>query len=267
MERKQIQIKFQNKTFFLYLENFDNLIQLQNEIKLRFKLDPKDYYITTRNKLINKDWDFKNSLTNYYEIHPKIKGGFGFGALISGILKIIQMASRIPDVFMWLVDMVMWFVTQVLNPVLFFQDVGKSIVVILKLFVFTILDAITGIFKLLIDTVFNPILSGFWGYVPKDDLITDEDVEKKGKKSKDNFANVTNSTNTKTNSKCNKTRCIEPPATNIPIPVVLATILLPPLGVFMELGLKGWFNILLTALLTMMYYFPGLIYALIVLYC
>ncbi len=265
MERRQIQIKFQNRTFFLDLGNFDNLIQLQNEIKLRYKLDPSEYYITTRNKLINKDWNFKESQSSYYEIHLKIKGGFGgFGRLIVGIMTIIQMAMKIPDIFMWAIDMIVWFCTQVLNPLLFFQDIGLSIVVILKLFVMTVLDACTGVVKLLVDTVFNPILSSFWGYVPEDDKITDQDVEKKGKKNRDNFANVTASKST--NGKC-KTRCIEPPATNIPLSVVLATILLPPLGVFMELGLKGWFNILLSALLTMMYYFPGLIYALIVLYC
>lgn len=264
MEIRQIQIKFQNKQIFLNLENFDNLIQLQNEIKLRFNLSPNDYYITTRNRLINKDWDFKDSLSNYYEIHTKLKGGFGgFGKLISGIITIINMATKIPDIFMWGIDMIVWFFTQVLNPVLILTDTGRSIVVILKLFVMIVLDAVTGIFKLLIDTVFNPILSGFWGYVPQDDKITDENITKKGKES---FGNVTASSKTK-NTKCNKTRCIEPHQTNIPISVVLATILLPPLGVFMELGLKGWFNILLTALLTMMYYFPGLIYALIVLYC
>ncbi len=162
MERRQIQIKFQNKLFFLYLENFDNLIQLQNEIKLRFNLSPNDYYITTRNRLINKDWNFKDSLTNYYEIHQKIRGGFGgFGKLISGILTIINMATKIPDIFMWAIDMIVWFFTQVINPVLIFTDTGRSIVVILKLFVMIVLDAVTGIFKLLIDTVFNPILSGF----------------------------------------------------------------------------------------------------------
>jgi uncharacterized membrane protein YqaE (UPF0057 family) len=276
MERRQIQIKYQNKSFFIYLENFDNLIQLQNEIKLRYTLYPTDYYITTRNQLINKDWDFKQSLNNYYEIHRKIKGG-GFEKIIPGIIQIIMMVMKIPDLIMWLIDMVIWFFTQVLNPILFFKDLGNSITAIVKLFVMAVLDAVTGIFRLLVDTVFNPILSGFWGYVPADDTETETGTLKKGKatgKVKDNFANVTakssssaSSSSKSTNQKCNKTRCLEPPQTNIPISVVLATILLPPLGVFMELGLKGWFNILLTALLTMMYYFPGLIYALVILYC
>ena len=49
--------------------------------------------------------------------------------------------------------------------------------------------------------------------------------------------------------------------------VLLGTIILPPLGVFMELGIKGWLNILICALLTLLYYVPGLVYALILLYC
>ncbi len=255
---RQIHIKFENKRLFTNLDNINNLQDFQNEIKLYFKINPSEYYITTRSKLVDKDWNFRNSLTDYYEIHQKIRGG-GFGALISGIMTIIKMAMNIPKIFLWVIDTIIWFCTQVLNPVLFFQDVGKSIVVILKLFVITILDAITGVVKLLVDTVFNPILSGFWGYIPEEDKVTDDKVVPKNR---DNFENVKASKN-----KCTKTRCIEPPPSNIPLSIVISTILLPPLGVFMELGLKGWFNILLTALLTMMYYFPGLIYALIVLYC
>ena len=45
------------------------------------------------------------------------------------------------------------------------------------------------------------------------------------------------------------------------------TVILPPLGLFMELGIKGWINILMCAFLTLFFYFPGLIYALIILYC
>jgi uncharacterized membrane protein YqaE (UPF0057 family) len=53
----------------------------------------------------------------------------------------------------------------------------------------------------------------------------------------------------------------------IPFSVIIATVLCPPVGVFMEYGLFGWINILICALLTLAFYFPGLIYALILLYC
>jgi uncharacterized membrane protein YqaE (UPF0057 family) len=42
------------------------------------------------------------------------------------------------------------------------------------------------------------------------------------------------------------------------------TIMLPPMGVFLARGLAAWYNIAICAFLCMIYYFPGLIYALIV---
>lgn len=42
---------------------------------------------------------------------------------------------------------------------------------------------------------------------------------------------------------------------------VLLTILFPPLGVFMARGLSGLHHIVLTCILTVLFYFPGLIYA------
>ena len=52
----------------------------------------------------------------------------------------------------------------------------------------------------------------------------------------------------------------------IPTTILLSTILCPPLGVFMMLGLKGWLYILISALLSLFYYIPGLIYALVLFY-
>jgi uncharacterized membrane protein YqaE (UPF0057 family) len=52
----------------------------------------------------------------------------------------------------------------------------------------------------------------------------------------------------------------------IPITVIITTILLPPLGMFMRFGLSKWVNILITGCLTMIFYFPGLIYALVQIY-
>lgn len=45
---------------------------------------------------------------------------------------------------------------------------------------------------------------------------------------------------------------------------VVAMIICPPLGVFMSYGLKGIFKILVCAGLTLLYYFPGLIYGLLI---
>jgi uncharacterized membrane protein YqaE (UPF0057 family) len=42
------------------------------------------------------------------------------------------------------------------------------------------------------------------------------------------------------------------------------TIMIPPMGVFLARGLAAWYNIAICAFLCMIYYFPGLIYAFIV---
>ena len=52
----------------------------------------------------------------------------------------------------------------------------------------------------------------------------------------------------------------------IPITIIMSTILLPPLGLFMRFGLSAWTNILLCGCLTMIFYFPGLIFALVQIY-
>jgi uncharacterized membrane protein YqaE (UPF0057 family) len=52
----------------------------------------------------------------------------------------------------------------------------------------------------------------------------------------------------------------------VPFSIILGTIICPPLGVFMDLGATGWFNILICTLLTLMFYVPGLVYALLVIY-
>ena len=84
----------------------------------------------------------------------------------------------------------------------------------------------------------------------------------------DNGDNGDNSLSDDSENSClGDKKCYKTPEGTVPFSVVIATILCPPVGVFMEYGILGWFNILICALLTLMFYFPGLIYALILLYC
>ena len=58
-------------------------------------------------------------------------------------------------------------------------------------------------------------------------------------------------------------RCIEPTFINL-----LIMVLCPPLALFLHLGIRGWFQILVCVFLTIKtYYFPGLIYAVMHLIC
>ena len=45
---------------------------------------------------------------------------------------------------------------------------------------------------------------------------------------------------------------------------IIGTIICPPLGIFMSYGLSGFLKILICAGLTLMYYIPGLVYALLI---
>jgi uncharacterized membrane protein YqaE (UPF0057 family) len=44
------------------------------------------------------------------------------------------------------------------------------------------------------------------------------------------------------------------------------TIMIPPMGVFLSRGISAWYNIIICAFLSLVHYFPGLIYAFIVIH-
>jgi uncharacterized membrane protein YqaE (UPF0057 family) len=65
------------------------------------------------------------------------------------------------------------------------------------------------------------------------------------------------------NKNTKKRTCVEPTFINL-----LIMVLCPPLALFFHLGVRGWFQILVCAFLTVKtYYFPGLIYAVMHLIC
>ena len=61
-------------------------------------------------------------------------------------------------------------------------------------------------------------------------------------------------------------KCFPQTKGKVPLNIVVATIILPPLGLMMEFGLTYWINILLCCCLTLFFYFPGLLYALVLIY-
>jgi uncharacterized membrane protein YqaE (UPF0057 family) len=355
---KQIQIDFQNKKIYFDLDNdnYNNHIRLKKELKIRYNLNEIDYYITTRSKLISNDWNFNENEECYYQVHLKVRGGFinQLVKIVQGIGKIAKLVIKIPDFVVWLVEVILWIITEVLNPIKFFKDLALSILSVIKLLISGVLDLITGVVKYIVNTIFSPVIAGFWGYTPAREnntfcIISNANKNENfiiTKKSKNDFdkifkpgnkviiqsnndskyqvVNIVNSeifsgtTNYGTTKviisqplngnytsgstlsipnkygtgenkgNCGKKKCVNlnplnqlsgsgngigisfslPKSQNdIPISVIITTILMPPLGLFMEFGFKGWINIGLCALLTTFYYFPGLIYALIIIFC
>ena len=74
------------------------------------------------------------------------------------------------------------------------------------------------------------------------------------------FGGIMNNFKTKTTHTCSKNK----KGINLWYIRVLLTILFPPLGVFMTFGIRGISKIIVCCILTMFFYFPGLIYALVV---
>jgi uncharacterized membrane protein YqaE (UPF0057 family) len=250
---KHIQIDLGNYKKYYYLNTYDDLIK---ELKNTYNLSSSQYYITTRSRLVANDWNFNQHSEVYYKLHLKIKGGLGmiefFEAIVNVFLKagdLFTILLKIPDIVTWIfVDLLKWLFTDFLNPFYILQDLAKGIMVALRIIILAALDAISGVLKFCVNLIFEPIVSGFWGYTPNQDEFDPNDKSEAVKCAAGK-------------------RCFKQPQTKVAFPVIISTIILPPMGLFMELGLKGWMNLLLCSILTLFFYFPGLIYALIILYC
>ena len=105
-----------------------------------------------------------------------------------------------------------------------------------------------GLLALSINTI-GGWMQGFWGW--DQSSLTANDMNS-------NYFKNINRTSGK--------KCYLTSSNTVPFSIILGTILCPPIGVFMDLGLTGWMNILICALLTLLFYIPGLIYALLIIY-
>ena len=251
---KLIEIKFLGTKRSFHIQDKKDF---QKQIYESYQLKPEQYYLTNGYRLLPFDFNFEGPYQQSYFLFLKIKGGFGLGGGMSGILDPIidpiegiwksvagigDFFVKIFQVFLWFGEFLKWLFTDFLDPRVFLVDITRSIVTVLRIIVLGVLDGIAGFVRRMVNIVFGPITGAFWGWTPPDEKKT------KGKS-------------------CKGQKCYAQPDARIPIPVLLGTIILPPMGLFMELGLKGWLNILICAILTLAYYFPGLVYALIILYC
>jgi uncharacterized membrane protein YqaE (UPF0057 family) len=184
------------------------------------------------------------------------RGGI-FKELISFFMGLLKLVLYIPKTLIWIVALILWLI-----KALFFLIVyaGKYITN----------DGITGLVRFLILDLFMAPFSIIFGLIKKGvnwlgrntvqaiwgaDNVPEpgEDIDSDSIAGADNCA---------PGSKCYKTE-----AGTVPFSVIITTVLCPPVGVFMEYGISGWIKIILCSLLTLVFYFPGLIYAMILIYC
>jgi uncharacterized membrane protein YqaE (UPF0057 family) len=213
------------------------------------------------------------------QIIPIVRGGSIMDDVIDNILSMLEPlvspVMAIANVFVillkiltgliklivWLIQFFLWFLIDFCNPLNLATDFIGGITKITRLLFAVMSDAFFGALKFFFNMFITPIFSGFWGW---DSVLTEKektDIYNKEAKEKQNPNGLVESSCHGPNVKCFRT-----PDGQVPFTVILATILLPPMGLFMEFGLTSWINIVICGILTMVYYFPGLIYALILIY-
>lgn len=202
----------------------------------------------------NDDNDVIDSSYNIVRVHYPLLGG-GIGDILKSIIDISKFFLLILQGIFWFVKLVgywlprftIW-VLSIINPYALIMDSFGTLVFIVKAILLAPLEFIVALIKAGVNKFFSFIFSVFWGW--------------------DNTASTTNDYKSKyfrsgrTDRKCYAT------ANNgkIPFSVIVGTILCPPAGVFMEYGMTGWFQILVCIVLTCIFYIPGLLYALLLIY-
>ena len=245
------------------LDNLDNIYVVVNGINVSINETLENIQnITIPNKTHRLDE------TPIIKIHfyRKMRGGDPLDDILDVIFSfldpIIKPIMMIGNIFMFLIKMVIWLVKfiiwtfrflwwvllDLLNPVTFLADFFNSFMIIIYAIFNTIFTLFISLVSLCINTI-GGWMQGFWGWDMSGLTKNDRNSvyfrsfdRTKGRKSY-----ITNSN-------------------NVPFSIILGTILCPPMGVFMDLGITGWFNMLICTLLTLLFYLPGLCYALIIIY-
>jgi len=271
--------KLGNKYYHFGAQNLKQEIELF--ILDKWGLHIEDYYIIIPNNSIE-------SVNNFIvlEIQLRLRGGSvikviskffeaifkpivkplaaianAFLMLVKGILYIIML-------FMWFLKFCVWFFTEVLPsiPTDIFGMVRFIAAILIDAVVGTIAYYFKKIFNAAGSTVIGATLSGWDNNPETDDTTRTKSQKAQTASEKSQFEDSEQKTD-ENQSSCEGRKCYRTEAGTVPWTVILATVLFPPAGVFMELGLHGFIQILVCLLLTFMFYFPGLIYALILLYC
>ncbi len=182
------------------------------------------------------------------------RGGI-FMEIINFFTGLLKLVLFIPKLIMWVAALILWMIKACFFIFIYATKVlsADGIFGLIKFIAFDILlapfNVIINLAKIFFNWIGRNTIQAVWGA---------DNVPEPGEPS-DRIIPI---------DKCDPgNKCYKTAAGTIPFSVIIATILCPPVGVFMEYGLSGWINILICALLTLVFYFPGLIYALILLYC
>ena len=259
-------IKTNNKYISLngHIINFNNIpnyIETLEDIILNNHNILKNYYIIHNGKIIDKNThiktfkNYKNNIINF-EIIERLPGGeAGLFDLFDGIIQMAKFFFKLYDLIKWIINFIIWVVffiiwlfTDLLNPKNFAQEFFNSLMILLVTICRLPFDILLALFTFSVNII-GGWMQGFWGWDQSSLTQLDRDS---------NYFHKIN--------KINGKKCYLTNTNKVPFSIILGTILCPPIGVFMDLGVSGWLNIIICALLTLLFYIPGLTYALLIIY-
>ena len=229
-----------------------NTIQKNNNIQ-------KNARIIFNNIILNEnnyEQKFLNKIQYQKDIHLEIiydiKGGFIMD-VIDAVINIFKLLVSIPKAILFVLRLLLWLIKFMIYIIaLLFNIIDKDgILALIKFITSEILLAPINFIMLYVKKFINNLGNLTFMAISGTDNVKYDDEEPT------EFHN----------DKCYQEKCYRTGDGRIPFSVIIMTILCPPLGVLMEYGITGWLNILICTLLTMALYFPGLLYALILLYC
>jgi len=190
--------------------------------------------------------------TNHITWHIRQQGGF-IVDVIKLVFSLFKFFLLIPKILIWFGSLIIWLIKAIifllvnLGEVLAKDGLLSFISYISQTLIMLPLRFIGSLFKSGANKVGAVTIGAVWG---ADNVVNDEDDP----------SDVMD-------GPCDGRKCYAAEDGTVPFSVIVATILFPPLGVFMEYGLTSWLQLLICTLLTLVFYFPGLIYALIMLFC
>ncbi len=169
-------------------------------------------------------------------------------AIVDFFIMLIKILEWLAYFIVWTIFFIGWVFIDLLNPINFIADFTNSLILI----IYTFFSSIFQILMTLLAFSTNFVggwMQGIWGWDQSGLTKTDRDSNY--------FKNIDRNKGKK---------CYLTQSNTVPFSIILGTILCPPIGVFMELGISGWLNILVCCMLTLFFYLPGLVYALLIVY-
>ena len=247
--------------------NNNDTINIKEYIISELNLTNEYFYMILNGQLISPiiQWSQLHDYEiNILKIHYPLFGGNALGDLISSIgdigkffLLLVQIIVWFGKAIAWFGQFLYWVIFVLLNPTNLINDFGNTMLIIVNSILLAPIQLISAISRTLFNRFFKPVFGGFWGW--DNDLVNATQNDMKSKYFKDQYGKSNGDT-------CKGYKCYAQSDGKIPFSVIVGTILCPPIGVFMEMGFAGWFHILMALLLTLIYYIPGLLYALLIIY-